>query len=86
MTHDARRSPETIAAIDAVLDFIRGNLSNIEKVWGSSSQQYKAAQAIMNDYLDENLRKVNVARSELDDLMRDLSLGDVAADGNCMAQ
>jgi hypothetical protein len=71
---------------DAVLDFIRGNLSNIEKVWGSSSRQYKDAQSIMSDYLDENLRKINVARSELDDLMRDLSLGDSSASGSCTAQ
>jgi hypothetical protein len=67
---------ETLTLINHVLDFIRGNLSNIEKVWGRGSSQYKAASQVMQQYLDENLKKLNVERSGLDHLMQGLSLDD----------
>jgi hypothetical protein len=66
---------ETLDLINHVLDFIRGNLSNIEKVWGRESAQYRAASQVMEQYLDENLKKINIQRSELDALMQKLSLG-----------
>ncbi|ETN45204.1 uncharacterized protein HMPREF1541_10081 [Cyphellophora europaea CBS 101466] len=68
--------PETLVLINNVLDFIRGNLANIEKVWGRDSTQFKSASTIMEQYLDDNLRKINVKRSDIDDLMQKLSIDD----------
>lgn len=67
-------SQETLTLINHVLDFIRGNLSNIERVWGRQSSQYAAASKLMEQYLDENLDKLNVQRSDIGDLMQKLSL------------
>lgn len=69
-------SEETLTLINHVLDFIRGNLDNISRVWGRNSTQYEAASKIMEQYLDENLKKVNVQRSDLGDPMQKLSLDD----------
>ena len=69
-------SQETLALINHVLDFIRGNLSNIERVWGRDSSQFKAASKLMEQHLDENLKRLDVERSDLDELMAGLSLND----------
>lgn len=69
-------SQETLALVNHVLDFIRGNLSNIERVWGRESTQFKDASKIMDQYLDENLKRLDVQRSDLDELMKGLSLDD----------
>lgn len=72
----SQTSEETLNLINHVLDFIRGNLDNISRVWGRDSSQYEAASKVMEKYLDENLKKVNVQRSDLGDLMSKLSLHD----------
>ena len=62
--------------VEAVLDFIRSNLSNIRNTWGPSSQQYKDASEIMQKYFDENMKKLQVDTTEihLEDLLSNLSL------------
>ena len=72
----SQTSEETLTLINQVLDFIRGNLDNIARVWGRNSTQYEAASKIMEQYLDENLKKVNLQRSDLGDLMQNLTLND----------
>jgi len=70
------QSPETLKQVEAVLDYIRSNLKNIEATWGVGSPQYISATQIMDQYLTENIRKLNVRRSDLDDLMQKMSLED----------
>jgi len=66
----------TLELVEAVLDFIRSNLSNIRNTWGSSSHQYKDASEIMQKYFDENMKKLQVDTTEihLEDLLSNLSL------------
>jgi hypothetical protein len=76
MSTGARKetNAETLSLVSNVLDFIRGNLSNIERVWGRESEQFKSASSIMNQYLDDNLRRLDVDRSDLGELMKGLTL------------
>lgn len=69
-------SSETLALVEAVLDYIRANLENIKKVWGVDSAQYKSAATIMNSYLDENLKKQGIEKDDIADLLKDLKLDD----------
>ncbi|RMD44943.1 hypothetical protein DV735_g145, partial [Chaetothyriales sp. CBS 134920] len=66
----------TLKLIENVLDYIRANLSNIERVWGADSVQYKSASEIMNSYLDENLRAHSVDKEDIADLLAKMSVGD----------
>lgn len=71
---------DTLALINGVLEFIRGNLRNIESTWGPASPQYKAASEIMQKYFDENMEKMNIdiQKSDLNlsDLLSGMSLGE----------
>lgn len=69
-------SSETLALVEAVLDYIRANLENIKKVWGVGSPQYKSAASIMNSYLDENLKKQGIKKDDIADMLGDLKLDD----------
>ena len=69
-------SSETLALVEAVLDYVRANLENIKKVWGVDSAQYKSAATIMNSYLDENLKKQGIEKDDIADLLKDLKLDD----------
>jgi len=72
----ATPSPETLKLIEAVLDYIRSNLSNIEATWGVGSPQYESASQLLDQYLTENLNRVNVQKSDLEELMQKMSLED----------
>lgn len=63
-----------IQVIEQVLNFIRGNLYNIESSWGKDSPQYRSAVQLMNEWLDENVKRLNVEQSDLDEVMQKLSL------------
>ena len=67
-------SEDTLNLIEAVLDYIRANLSNIGNVWGVDSPQYKSASQIMKTYLDENLKKHKVEKDDIADLLEKMSL------------
>ena len=67
-------SEQTLKLIDALLDYIRSNLSNIRNVWGVDSEQYKSASKIMNTYLDENLKKHDLKKDDIADLLEKMSL------------
>jgi hypothetical protein len=62
--------------ISSVLDFIRGNLSNILETWGRDSPQYQSASAVMQAYLAENVKRIKgqVQEGEIESLMQGLSL------------
>lgn len=66
----------TLSLISSVLDFIRGNLSNILETWGRDSPQYQSASAIMQAYLAENVKRIKgeVHDGEIESLMQGLSL------------
>jgi len=76
MERDTQRSPETLKLIEDVLDYIRSNLSNIRRTWGSESPQYKSATTIMNKYLEENFKRLNVQKPDLEELMSKMSIED----------
>lgn len=69
-------SKETLQLIEAVLDYIRLNLSNIQKTWGPDSAQYKSATEIMQVYLTDNVKRMKgeVQDGEIEELMAGLSL------------
>jgi hypothetical protein len=69
-------SQDTLKLIEAVLDYIRSNLNNIRKVWGVDSAQYKSASQIMNSYLDENLKKHDVQKGDIAELLGRMSIDD----------
>ncbi|RMZ91894.1 hypothetical protein DV736_g880, partial [Chaetothyriales sp. CBS 134916] len=69
-------SEDTLKLIEAVLDYIRSNLANIQKVWGVDSVQYKSASEIMNSYLDENLRAHSVDKDDMAELLAKMSIDD----------
>ena len=69
-------SEDTLKLIEAVLDYIRANLSNIRNVWGVDSPQYKSASEIMSMCLDENLKKHKVEKDDIADLLEKMSLDD----------
>ena len=74
---DSQPSSETLLLVEQVLDYIRANLGNIRKTWGGESVQYKSAAHIMNQYLDENMKRLKASKPALEDLMKDMSLGDL---------
>jgi hypothetical protein len=76
-TNKKAPSEDSLKLIEAVLDYIRSNLSNIRNVWGTDSPQYKSASEIMNTYLDENLKKHKVEKADISDLMEKMSLDDI---------
>ena len=51
-------STETLDQVDALLTYIRANLSNIRQTWGVESRQYASAIDIMQAYLTENLERL----------------------------
>jgi hypothetical protein len=66
--------PLPLQVIEQVLNFIRGNLYNIESSWGIDSPQYRSAVQLMNDWLDDNVKQLNLGQSDLDELMQKMSL------------
>ena len=67
-------SPETLKLLELVLDHIRSNLANIKNTWGAHSVQYKSASEIMEQYLEENTKRLKVAKPDLEELMKKMSL------------
>lgn len=67
-------SPETLKLLELVLDHIRSNLANIKNTWGADSVQYKSASEIMEQYLEENTKRLKVAKPDLEELMKKMSL------------
>jgi hypothetical protein len=67
-------SPETLKLVEQVHDYIRANLVNIRKTWGTESIQYKSAAEIMDQYLEENMKRLKVKKPDLEELMKNLSL------------
>lgn len=75
-TQQSSQDSSTLNLISSVLDFIRGNLSNILETWGRDSPQYQSASTIMQAYLTENVKRIKgeVQEGEIDALMQGLSL------------
>ena len=71
---NSSESPETLKLVEQVLDYIRANLVNIRKTWGVESVQYKSAAEIMDQYLEENMKRLKVKKPDLEELMKNLSL------------
>lgn len=76
---DTTRTPP-LDLVNAVLDFIRANLQNIERTWGIDSPQYRSTREIMQQYWNENAEKlkgedigINLD-ARLEDLLAGLSL------------
>lgn len=76
MTSTRQTQPLPIQVIEEVLNFIRGNLHNIEGSFGKNSPQYRSAVQLMDDWLQENVKEVNVEQSDLDELVQKMSLSD----------
>ena len=74
-TSSSESSPETLKLVEQVLDYIRANLVNIRNTWGAESVQYQSAAEIMDQYLEENMKKLKVAKPDLEELMKNMSLG-----------
>lgn len=74
MTSQGQSLP--LRVIEQVLNFIRGNLYNIESSWGKDSPQYRSAVQLMNEWLDENVKQLNLGQSDLDELMQRMSLNE----------
>lgn len=72
--NSSESSPETLKLIEQVLDHVRANLVNIRNTWGAESVQYKSAAEIMERYLDENTKRLKVAKPDLEELMKKMSL------------
>lgn len=68
----SKPNPETLKLIQAVLDYIRSNLNNIKSTWGVDSPQYKSAAEIMEQSLDANLKRLNVEKSDIEELMQQI--------------
>lgn len=66
--------PLPLQVVEQVLNFIRGNLYNIESSWGIDSPQYRSAFQLMNDWMDDNFKQLNLGQSDLDELMQKMSL------------
>ena len=73
-TNSSESSAETLKLVEQVLDYIRANLVNIRNTWGAESVQYKSAAEIMDQYLEENMKRLKVKKPDLEELMRNLSL------------
>ena len=72
--NSSQPSPETLKLLELVLDHIRLNLVNIRNTWGAGSVQYKSASEIMERYLEENTKRLAVAKPDLEELMNKMSL------------
>ena len=72
--NSSESSPETLKLVEQVLDYIRANLINIRNTWGAESVQYKSAAEIMDQYLEENMKRLKVKKPDLEGLMKNLSL------------
>lgn len=68
-------SPDSRKLMEEVQEYLLRNLKNIQTTWGVGSEQYESAAAIL-DSLEKNLKKPNVNKSDIDELMQNLSLGD----------
>jgi hypothetical protein len=68
-------SPDTRKLMEEVQEYLLRNLRNIQNTWGVGSEQYESAAAIL-DSLEKNLKKPDVKRSDINELMQKLSLGD----------
>ena len=67
-------SPETLQLVKQVFEYIRANLINIRDTWGTGSAQYKSAVEIMDQFLEENMKKLKVEKPDLEKLMNSMSL------------
>lgn len=61
------QSPAMLDLINQVLDFIRGNLQNIERTWGANSSQYATARDMMQKYWDANAQTLRQRQRQNDD-------------------
>lgn len=80
LMEDLKPSEETLKLLELVLDHIRANLANIRKTWGPESIQYKSATEIMDQYLEENAKRLKVQKPNLEDLMQNMKLDDERAE------
>lgn len=69
---------ESLTALNALLDVIRSNLSNIRATWGERSPQYREAKGIMESALVENCRRLGVVDMDLEQLMK--GMGEMSLD------
>ena len=74
LEQQAEVSPQTLKLYEAVLDYVRANLSNILQTMGPDSPQYKSAREIMETCLEENARKLNMKKPDLNELMGQMTL------------
>lgn len=70
--HQARSS--NIKMLESILDSIRGNLNNIERVWGRDSTQWRSATALLQQQVDENIRNSKVHKADVADMLKQLNL------------
>jgi len=68
--------PLPLRVIEEVLNFIRGNLQNVESSWGKDSPQYRSAVQLMDEWLNDHVKQLNLEKSDLDELMQKMSLND----------
>ena len=59
--------------IDSTLTWIKSNLQLIRNTWGTGSEQYESAAAIMESFLKDEMKKNNV-EADIGELMQNLSL------------
>lgn len=75
---DNAHDQSTLKQVEGMLDYIRANLDNIRRTWGIASSQYRAASEIMQEYFNENIKKLNLnqvqQQASLDELIAKLSL------------
>ena len=74
MTSQAQPLP--LQVIEQILNFIRGNLYNIECSWGKDSPQYRSALQLMNEWLDDNVKQLDLGQPDIDELMQKMSLNE----------
>lgn len=73
---EKKLSADDVKLFEAVLDYIRANLLNIRRTWGPDSPQYKSAAKVMDEYLEQNMRRINVEKPDLENLMQQMTLDD----------
>lgn len=82
-TITAKVSPESpdadaLKQVEIMLDYIRANLDNVRRTWGTASPQFRAASEIMQKYFNENIKKLDVnvdhQQTSLEDLITKMSL------------
>lgn len=73
-TSDTNTSP--LEQSERVLDFIRGNLHNIEHTWGANSSQYASTRDIMEQLWEKH---ATTLREKDNNIKLDAKLGDLLA-------